>query len=186
VTYYNTQRPHQSLGDLTPQSRFHSADGEVRQQLRQPERNGEQWVSRRVARNGVVCVDSQHISVGKHFGGSTCDVLVTPGLFQFWVGDELLKTVARAKPGEVRKKHAEAQLRGDKFQVGVRQINRSTFRTELPEVNTGTNSMHQFDVQVRLTCSRPSADALHLLRYLGDTPQADRDCHRKRGVLRMR
>jgi hypothetical protein len=69
--------------------------------------NGEQWVSRLVARNGVVCVDSQHISVGKHFGGSTCDVLVTPGLFQFWVGNELLKTVARAKPGEVRKKHAE-------------------------------------------------------------------------------
>ena len=107
VTYYNTQRPHQSLGDLTPQSRFHSPDGEVRHQVRQPERNGEQWVSRLVARNGVVCVDSQHISVGKHFGGSTCDVLVTPSLFQFWVGNELLKTVARAKPGEVRKKHAE-------------------------------------------------------------------------------
>ena len=107
VTYYNTQRPHQSLGDLTPESRFHPDNGAVRHQLRHAERNGEQWVSRLVARNGVVCVDSQHISVGKHFGGNTCDVLVTPGLFQFWVGNELLKTVARAKPGEIRKKHAE-------------------------------------------------------------------------------
>jgi transposase InsO family protein len=107
VTYYNTQRPHQSLADATPASRFRSDDGEVRHQLRHPERNGEQWVSRRVAPNGIVCVDSQHISVGKHYGGGTCDVLVTDGLFQFWVGNELLKTVARTKAGEIRKKHAE-------------------------------------------------------------------------------
>jgi transposase InsO family protein len=112
VNHYNTQRPHQSLADATPESRFRSADGEVRHQLRHPERNGEQWVSRRVARNGIVCVDSQHISVGKHYGGSTCDVLVTDGLFQFWVGNELLKTVARTKAGEIRKKHAEHTVPG--------------------------------------------------------------------------
>ena len=107
VTYYNTQRPHQSLADATPESRFRSDDGEVRRQLRHPERNGEQWVSRRVAPNGIVCVDSQHISVGKHYGGNTCDVLVTDGLFQFWIGNDLLKTVARTKTGEIRKKYAE-------------------------------------------------------------------------------
>jgi hypothetical protein len=107
VTYYNTQRPHQSLADATPASRFRGDDGQVRRQLRHPERNGEQWVSRRVAPNGIVCVDSQHISVGKHYGGNSCDVLVTDGLFQFWVGNELLKTVARTKTGDIRKKHAE-------------------------------------------------------------------------------
>src|SRR5216683_3577275 len=108
VTYYNTQRPHQALEDATPDSRFRSGGREVRHQLRHPERTGEQWVSRRVAPNGIVCVDSQHISVGKNYGGSTCDVLVTEGLFQFWVGNELLRTVARATPGtEIRKKHAE-------------------------------------------------------------------------------
>jgi len=107
VSYYNTQRPHQSLDDMTPASRFHSDDNR-RELTRHPERNGEQWVSRRVARNGVVCVDSQHISVGKNYSGSTCDVLVTDGLFQFWVGNELLRTVARAGVGgEVRKKHAD-------------------------------------------------------------------------------
>ena len=107
VTHYNTQRPHQSLADLTPESRFHSEVGRELRQLRRPERNGEQWVSRRVARNGIVCVDSQHVSVGKNYGASTCDVLVTDGLFQFWVGNELLKTVARTGKGEIRKKHAE-------------------------------------------------------------------------------
>jgi len=108
VTYYNTQRPHQALADASPESRFRGSQNSRREPARPTERNGEQWVSRRVAPNGIVCVDSQHISVGKNYGGSTCDVLVTEGLFQFWVGNELLRTVARATPGtEIRKKHAE-------------------------------------------------------------------------------
>jgi transposase InsO family protein len=108
VSYYNTQRPHQALADATPESRFHCSQDNPRALTRPAERNGEQWVSRRVAPNGIVCVDSQHISVGKNYGGSTCDVLVTEGLFQFWVGNELLRTIARTTPGaEIRKKHAE-------------------------------------------------------------------------------
>src|ERR1700745_1010030 len=112
VTYYKTQSLNQSLADATPESRFRAGDQPVRHQLRHPERNGEQWVCRKVAPNGIVCVDSQHISVGKHYGGNTCDVLVTDGLFQFWVGNELLKTVARTKAGEIRKKHAERTAPG--------------------------------------------------------------------------
>jgi hypothetical protein len=108
VSYYNTQRPHQALGDATPQSRFQGAKKLPAESARTRERNREQWVSRRVARNGIVCVDSQHISVGKNYRGSTCDVLVAEGLFQFWVGNELLRTVARTTPGaEIRKKHTE-------------------------------------------------------------------------------
>lgn len=107
VSYYNAQRPHQALGDLTPESRFHCAHREVRHQLRHPERNGEQWVCRKVASNGIVSVGYQQVSVGKHYGGSACDVLVTDGLLQFWVGNELLKTVARTTKGPVRKLHAE-------------------------------------------------------------------------------
>ena len=107
VRYYNTQRPHQSLSDGTPESRFHAGEGEVRHELRHPERNGEQWVTRTVARNGLVSVGYQQVSVGKHYGGSACNVLVTDGLLQFWVGNELLKTVARTSSGEIRRKHAQ-------------------------------------------------------------------------------
>src|SRR5438270_570137 len=99
VTYYNTQRPHQALGDLPPESRFRSDDEEVRHQTRHPERNGEQWVCRKVASNGIVSVDYQQVSVGRNYAGSACDVLVTDGLLQFWVGSELLKTVARTSNG---------------------------------------------------------------------------------------
>ena len=107
VAYYNTQRPHQSLGDATPESRFRAGDGKVNRQLTpRPERNGEQWVCRKVASNGIVSVGYQQVSVGKNYSGSACDVLVTDGLLQFWVGSELLKTVARRNPGAVRKMHA--------------------------------------------------------------------------------
>ena len=108
MIYYNTQRTHQALGDVTPESRFHATgDTAPRQLAHGPERSGEQWVTRRVARNGIVCVGYQHVSVGKHYGGSACDVLVTDGLLQFWVGSELLKTVTRTSSGEIRNKHAE-------------------------------------------------------------------------------
>ena len=106
VKYYNTGRTHQSLSDATPASRFQPA---ARTLL--PERNGEQWVSRSVARNRVVCVGWQQVSVGKNYSGSACDVLVTDALLQFWVGNELLKTVARTTTGEIRKKRAAGTAR---------------------------------------------------------------------------
>jgi transposase-like protein len=58
---------------------------------------------------------------------ASCDVLVTEGLLQFWVGSELLKTVARTGKGTVRK-----------VSVGVRQINRSSLTTHQPEAHRGT------------------------------------------------
>jgi transposase InsO family protein len=106
VTYYNQERTHQSLGDATPASRFGGG-----QPARGPrptaERNGEQWISRKIAANGVVCVGYQQVCVGKHYSGSPCDVLVTDGVLQFWVGNQLLKTVARTSSGEIRNKHAQ-------------------------------------------------------------------------------
>jgi transposase InsO family protein len=106
VSYYNTQRPHQSLGDATPESRFQAGGQRRPEPAPHPERNGEQWVCRKVASNGVVSVGDQQVSVGRTYSGSACDVLVTDELLQFWVGSELLKTVTRTGTGQVRKLHA--------------------------------------------------------------------------------
>jgi len=107
VQEYNREREHSSIGDTTPASRFDvGAEPARAPSQRPPQRNGDQWVSRRVARNGVVCVDYQQVSVGKHYSGTGCDVLVTPNLLQFWIGNELVKTVPRTRNGEIRKKHA--------------------------------------------------------------------------------
>src|SRR5438874_4586603 len=55
VTFYNTKRPHQALADATPESRFLAGDDHPQRRLTpRAERNGEQWVSRRVASNGLV------------------------------------------------------------------------------------------------------------------------------------
>jgi len=123
VGYYNTARPHQALSDATPAERFHasravdqqgsgSADPvaparPVVQSAGATDREGDGWVSRKVGRNGIVCVNWQQVSVGKHRAGSRCDVLVTDQLLQFWIGAELMKTVTRTGSGEVRKKHAQ-------------------------------------------------------------------------------
>jgi len=71
-----------------------------------PDGDGDSWVARKVCSNGIVCVSWQQVSVGKHRAGQRCDVLVTPELLQFWIDDELLKTVKRRSTGEVRKKRA--------------------------------------------------------------------------------
>jgi transposase InsO family protein len=107
VSYYNTQRPHQAMDDQPPASRFQTQSEEPRRVLPRPERNGDHWVSRRIARNGTITVGYQQFSVGKNWSGNACDVLVTDQVLQCWVGNELLKTVARASQGDIRKKHAQ-------------------------------------------------------------------------------
>ena len=107
VADYNTRREHSSIGDVAPAARFLTGKAPARMpEQRRPERTGEQWVSRRVARNGVVCVAYQQVSVGKHYAGSACDVLVGEQLLQFWIGPDLVKTVVRTGDGEIRKKNA--------------------------------------------------------------------------------
>lgn len=106
VRYYNSARTHQSLGDETPQSRFQLSGEVARVPRPTPERSGDHWVTRRVASNGVVTVGWQQVSVGKNWSGSPCNVLVGEQVLQFWVGSELLKTVARTSEGEIRKKNA--------------------------------------------------------------------------------
>ncbi len=105
VAYYNAERPHRSLDDVTPASRFKAGTTQVRE----PERNGDYWVSRKVTSNGIVCVGYQKVNVGQRHAGSACDILVKDGLLQFWVGSQLVKTEVRATTGVVRKKNAEGQ-----------------------------------------------------------------------------
>ena len=112
VTYYNTQRPHQAVGDAAPITRFHAAARTVeepapRPDRTRPDRGGEHWVTRKVSTVGVVCVGYQQVCIGQSYAGSACDVLVTDGTLQYWVGNELVKTVARQTKGEIRKKHAD-------------------------------------------------------------------------------
>jgi hypothetical protein len=66
-------------------------------------------VARKVTTNGIVCVGYQPVNVGQRNAGKACDILVRDQLLQFWVGSQLVKTVARATKGVIRKKNAEGQ-----------------------------------------------------------------------------
>ncbi len=70
------------------------------------DRDGQDWVSRRVTTNGVVSVAWQQVCVGAHYAGARCDVHVDGELLRFFIGDDLVKAAARTSGGEVRNKRA--------------------------------------------------------------------------------
>jgi transposase InsO family protein len=106
---YNTDRPHQSLGRATPAQRFTAQPGqgpELALPEEQPRRDGDEWVQRRAGANGVVCVNYQQVSVGKHRAGSVVDIRADGRLLEMWIGNDLIRTVVRQSEGGVRKKRA--------------------------------------------------------------------------------
>jgi transposase InsO family protein len=117
IVEYNTDRPHQALSGATPAERFATRiddpgpDLDLRALAER--RSGDDWISRRVAGNGVISVTSQPFSVGKHHGGEIVDVHVTDRLLEVWSGNELIRTLARTSAKEVRKKRAQRPARAN-------------------------------------------------------------------------
>lgn len=81
VASYNTERPHSALDMATPASRFTTAEAAPPADTSAllGERSGEDWISRRVAPNGVISIAWQEISCGKHRGGHRVDVHLQGG-----------------------------------------------------------------------------------------------------------
>ncbi|OBF82512.1 transposase [Mycobacterium sp. 852002-51163_SCH5372311] len=109
IDYYNNTRPHQSLDMATPAERFTAGtpvSTPAAATTARQDRSGQDWVSRRVCSNGIVCVSWQQVSVGRHHAGARCDVHIDGDLLRFWIGNDLVKTAARTTSGEVRNKRA--------------------------------------------------------------------------------
>ena len=107
---YNSVRPHQALEMATPADRFR-LEGLAKDQVSVPvdqhdDQRG-QWVLRRVGSNGVVSVDNQVFTAGTAFKGELVDVFVDDSVIQVWTKNHLIKTVARARSGPVRKVRAD-------------------------------------------------------------------------------
>jgi transposase InsO family protein len=105
---YNTERPHSALDMATPASRFTATDAgrpaDASSLL--SERDGDDWISRKITTNGVISVAWQEISCGKHRAGRRVDIHLQGPTLQIWDGEDLLKTVLRTNGKEVRKRHA--------------------------------------------------------------------------------
>jgi hypothetical protein len=89
----------QGVGDQTLQARYTA----------QPAGNGEPTPAARMGSSTWPGSRSRWASTGS---GERCDVLVNDQVLQFWIGAELMKTVARTSTGEVRKKNAPGTGRG--------------------------------------------------------------------------
>ena len=110
VADYNTARPHQALEMATPAERFGLAPistDAVSIPVDAAEDHHGQWVLRRVGSNGYVSVDNQAFSVGNAFKAELVDAFVDETTIQVWSKNHLIKTVARARSGPVRKVRAD-------------------------------------------------------------------------------
>jgi transposase InsO family protein len=106
---YNTERPHSACDMQPPAARFASVadyDRPADVAALADARAGDEWITRHVTTNGVISVAYQQISVGKHREGRTVDVRARAETLEVWDGNELIKTVARATKGAIRKKRA--------------------------------------------------------------------------------
>lgn len=109
VRSYNHERPHTSLQMATPASVFAAHDPTKRPadaSALLSERNGSDWVCRKVAANGIISVAWQEINCGKRLAGERVDVHVDGRKLEIWHGPDLIKTVLRTSDKEVRKKRA--------------------------------------------------------------------------------
>ena len=110
VHSYNHDRPHSSLDMQTPAARFTARDGHDRpadDSALVNGRVGSEWITRKIAANGIICVAWQQISCGKHRAGHRVDIRVDDGKLEIWDADELIKTVLRTSGKEVRKKRGD-------------------------------------------------------------------------------
>jgi hypothetical protein len=114
VAEYNTRRPHQGIGMVSPVERFRQPIGVPATPIRsttttvrpaEDRRDGD-WIARRANAVGVITVNWQQVVLGKAAAGRDLDVWVTDEVLQVYDGDQLLRTQLRQGGGEIRKKRA--------------------------------------------------------------------------------
>src|SRR5262249_7528974 len=120
----------------TPAERFRLrplAKGKVSVPVDPREDRRGQWVLRRVGSNGMVSVDNQLFSVTQAFNGKLLDVFVDGTTIQAWSKNHLIKTVAHARAGRVRK------IRADGLHVNTQPNTKDKHQPELDTAHDPAN-----------------------------------------------
>jgi len=111
VHHYNTERPHQALGMLTPAERFRydeasraaepaAAEAELASVPDEPTIDDPFRITRKVHPHGTVGVASVQYNVGRRFAGREVTVVAEGDVIRFYLGDALLRTHPRGAPGQ--------------------------------------------------------------------------------------
>lgn len=100
---YNKDRPHQSLGMLTPMTRFHAARPVEIQELQPVVFNDDcAEVQRRVATRGHVAIAGTQYAVGCAYAGRIVTVRIETSVVHCLLDGKLIKTLPRRHAGDVR------------------------------------------------------------------------------------
>jgi Integrase core domain len=100
-THYNSERPHQGIGNQTPAERYHAGPppgsplGELA--LAEHEKTPPSTphsLTRKVWRNGVVTYDGFGITLGRRYRGATVRILEVGELIHLYLGQELIRVIA--------------------------------------------------------------------------------------------
>jgi transposase InsO family protein len=114
LTTYNTERPHQSLGMLSPLSRFHDGRApEVIEVEPLPSVASEVGVEiqRRVRTHGTVSIDRHDYSVGMPYVGRVVTARIETSVVHFIVDGKVVKTCPRVHTGDTLRVTADKKHR---------------------------------------------------------------------------
>lgn len=97
--HYNTERPHQSIDDLTPAERYRRSTRiyKLPEQLEPSYPDGS--ILRKVSRIGITCYDNNHISLETRWIGCTVRIEPRAGRLRIFFGDTLLRDVPHFPEG---------------------------------------------------------------------------------------
>ncbi len=99
IRHYNTERPHQSLGDLTPAERYrHSTRTYKLPKQLSPEYPAGSIV-RKVSKVGGCCYDTNHIQLSAVWAGCTVRIDPRNGRLLVFFGETLLRDVEHLREG---------------------------------------------------------------------------------------
>jgi hypothetical protein len=93
--HYNSDRPHQAIGDVTPAERYRPSPVELPPPVPHEEpRYPGGAIVRTVWSNGVVTYDRRNIGLGRHWGGCKVRIVPAGALIHVFHGRTLLRSLA--------------------------------------------------------------------------------------------
>ena len=103
LSTYNNERPHQSLGMLTPVSRFHAGQAPEVTEVRPPPPVTTEVgleIQRRVRTHGTVSIDRHDYSVGMPYVGKVVTARIETNVVHFTIDGKVVKTCPRMHAGD--------------------------------------------------------------------------------------
>jgi hypothetical protein len=160
---YNNDRPHQSLGMLTPLARFHTARPAQMLEVKPLVTTGVGVdVQRRVTTHGTITIDRHHYSVGMSYVGKVVTARIDTSVVHCLVDGKVVKTLPRRHASDdvrptLNKKHKSRRAADDRRRALAARADGSGPRPGHPSQGTSRRCLRELPMGTPLRRSRLSA-----------------------------